>query len=86
MVNPIGLGGGYSLDIYSAGSVKSLPVGTTASSGQACPQTGVWKNDSYQVVVSVNKGTVMPQYQSRNVDWSLTEYSQADLEQAQSES
>ncbi|EGK0769879.1 hypothetical protein IOL84_004148 [Salmonella enterica] len=81
MVNPIGFGGGYTLDMYSAGSVQSLPAGTTASSGALCPQTGVWKSESYQVVVGVNKGTVMPQYQNRDVDWELTEYSLSDLNQ-----
>lgn len=82
MVNPIGFGGGYTLDMYSVGSVQSLPTGTTASSGSLCPQTGVWKSESYQVVVGVNKGTVVPQYQNRDVDWELTEYSLSGLKQA----
>lgn len=81
MVNPIGVGGGYTFEPYSAGSVQSLSAGTTASSGALCPQTGVWKSESYQVVVGVNKGTVMPQYQSKDVDWELTEYSLSDLNQ-----
>ncbi|HGW6106477.1 TPA: hypothetical protein ACNIQM_004691 [Citrobacter werkmanii] len=85
MVSPIGLGGGNSIDFYTTTTpVQSLPVGTTASSGALCPQTGVWKSESYQVVVGVNKGTVMPQYQSRDVDWELTEYTLADLNQASS--
>ncbi|MRT11074.1 hypothetical protein GJV07_02065 [Enterobacteriaceae bacterium RIT711] len=83
MTNPIIFGGTRTIDFYdTTTSIQSLPVGTTASSGALCPQTGVWKCQSYQVVVGVNKGTVMPQYQSRDVDWELTEYSLADLNQS----
>lgn len=83
MVNAIGLGGRYTLDMYSGGTVNPLPVGTTASTGALCPQTGVWKSEIYQVVVGIDKGTVMPRYQNTNVDWVLTNYSLSEINREQ---
>lgn len=82
MVSPIGFIGGNSIDFYNTTtSFQYLPVGTSVSSWALCPQTGVWKCESHQVVVGVSKGTVMPQYQGKDVDWELTEYTFADLNQ-----
>lgn len=47
------------------------PPSSTSTSGQICPQTGLWKNESYKVVTSIDKGEVMPQYQGRDVEWEL---------------
>lgn len=85
MVTPIGFVGGRSIDFNQTTTAdRSLPVGTTASSWALCPQTGIWKNESYQVVVGVSKGMVMPQYQHQDVNWILTEYTMADLNQVSS--
>ena len=84
MVNSVMYGGMKTIDYSAQSRLDSLPPGTGASSGQLCPQTGVWKCERYQVVVGVSRGSVMPQYQNRDVDWTLTEYSLTDLEQAQS--
>lgn len=81
MINPTGLGGRYIFDMYSGGAVNPLPVGTTASTGALCPQKGVWKSETYQVVVGIDKGMVMPRYQNTNVDWVLTNYSLSELNQ-----
>lgn len=48
---------------------KATPPASKSTSGQICPQTGLWKNESYKVVTSVDKGEVMPQYQGRDVEW-----------------
>lgn len=74
MVNSVTFGLIRTIDYSSQSRVDSLPPGTGASSGSLCPQTGVWKCESYQVVVGVSRGTVMPQYQNCEVDWTLTEY------------
>ncbi|EBZ0491444.1 hypothetical protein D6445_11785 [Salmonella enterica subsp. enterica serovar Infantis] len=73
MVGSVSFGGVRSLDFYTAPKPGTLPPGTTATSGQLCPQTGIWQSESYQVTVGVSKGDVMPQYQCRNIDWSLVE-------------
>lgn len=73
MVSSVSFGGARGLDFYTSPRPGTLPPGTNATSGQLCPQTGIWKSESYQVTVGVSKGDVMPQYQCRNIDWSLAE-------------
>lgn len=73
MVNSVSFGSVRSFDYYSTPKPGTLPPGTSATSGQLCPQTGIWQSESYQVTVGVSKGDVMPQYQCRNIDWSLAE-------------
>ena len=71
MVNSVSFGGIRCLDFYTSLKPGDSAPGTTATSGQLCPQTGIWQSESYQVTVGVSKGDVMPQYQCRNTDWSL---------------
>ncbi len=66
----------FDFSLYS----HSQPPGSSASSGQLCPQTGLWQNRTYQVVVGVSRGQVMPEYQNRKVEWELTGASQQQEE------
>ena len=79
MVSPI-TGGSY-FYFNTDYSIKPLPPGTTANSGEVCGQTGVWKSETYKVVTGVTKGEVMPQYQGRDVEWELTGHSLSELDQ-----
>lgn len=60
---------GYGSFFICNDSAHSRPPALASVSGQICPQTGLWKNESYKVVTSVDKGEVMPQYQGRDVEW-----------------
>lgn len=66
MVMPIS-GGQFSVFDFSTYS-QPLPPGSTVSSVQLYQQTGVWLNRTYQVVVGVAKGAVIPEYQNRKVE------------------
>ncbi|WP_454719370.1 hypothetical protein [Citrobacter freundii] len=65
-VNRVGFG---CIDSFNYLNDKATPPASKSTSGQICPQTGLWKNESYKVVTSVDKGEVMPQYQGRDIDW-----------------
>lgn len=55
--------------------MAKAPLGTTARTGQRCPESGVW-----QVVASpsttapIAAGNVMPPYRGEAVVWKLTRY------------
>ena len=51
------------------------PLGTTATTGQHCPESGVWKVVGYpSTTAPIAKGNVMPPYQGRAVTWELVAY------------
>lgn len=51
------------------------PIGTTARTGQACPESGVWKVVSYlSTTAPIAKGNRMPPYNGNAVTWKLTAY------------
>jgi hypothetical protein len=51
-------------------------LGYEQYSGTDCQQTGQWQASLYSVnvIVSVQKGTVMPYHQSQPVKWKLVDY------------
>ncbi|MFK3661227.1 hypothetical protein ACI2I2_12000 [Scandinavium sp. NPDC088450] len=51
-------------------------LGYEQYSGTECQQTGQWQASLYatQVVVSVQKGTVMPYHKAQAVRWKLIDY------------
>jgi hypothetical protein len=51
-------------------------IGTRASTGHHCPESGVWKVDSYTdtTTAPIAKGNVMPPYKGKAVTWILTAY------------
>lgn len=51
------------------------PIGTTARTGEKCPESGVWKvlgSPSTTAPIAVNN--IMPPYGSRAVTWQLIQY------------
>ena len=55
-------------------STKS-PIGTTARTGQTCPESGVWKVvGTPSTTAPLAKGNTMPPYNNQAVSWQLTQY------------
>lgn len=51
------------------------PIGTTASTGQKCPESGVWKvTSSPSTTAPIAQGNTMPPYGGKNVTWQLIQY------------
>lgn len=60
--------------ITSTASSKR-PIGTTAHTGQSCPQSGVWKvQGTPSTTAPIAKGNTMPPYQGKAVTWVLVQY------------
>ncbi|ROS48784.1 hypothetical protein EDF21_3236 [Frigoribacterium sp. PhB118] len=50
-----------------------MPVGTTAKTGQRCPESGVWKVEGTpSTTAPIAKNNVMPPYAGKAVTWRLT--------------
>jgi len=56
-------------------STKS-PLGTTARTGQSCPESGVWKvvDSASSTTAPIAKGNTMPPYANQAVTWQLIQY------------
>lgn len=51
------------------------PIGTTAKTGEICPESGVWKAMSTpSTTAPIAKGNRMPPYNGQAVIWKLTAY------------
>ncbi len=51
------------------------PIGTTARTGERCPESGIWKVVGYPTTTApIAKGNVMPPYAGRAVTWQLIQY------------
>lgn len=52
------------------------PLGTTARTGQKCPESGVWQvaGSTPSTTAPIAKGNTMPPYANRAVTWKLTQY------------
>jgi hypothetical protein len=51
------------------------PIGTTAHTGQHCPESGVWQVVGRPTTTApIARGNVMPPYEGRAVTWKLIEY------------
>ena len=51
------------------------PLGTTASTGEKCPESGIWKvvgNPSTTAPIAI--GNTMPPYAGKGVTWKLIQY------------
>jgi len=50
-------------------------IGTTASTGEICPESGVWEVvGSPTTTAPIAKGNRMPPYQGKAVTWRLIRY------------
>lgn len=51
------------------------PIGTTASTGQTCPESGVWRVVGVpSTTAPIAKGNRMPPYGGNRVTWILAAY------------
>ncbi len=51
------------------------PIGTTAKTGENCPESGVWKVvGSPTTTAPIAKGNRMPPYGGNAVTWKLMQY------------
>lgn len=51
------------------------PIGTTAKTGQNCPESGVWKVvGSPSTTAPIAKYNTMPPYDGKAVTWKLIQY------------
>lgn len=55
--------------------MEKEPIGTTAKTGEKCPESGIWKvvgNPS--TTAPIAKGNTMPPYKDKAVIWKLLQY------------
>ncbi len=51
------------------------PIGTTARTGETCPESGVWQSVSTpSTTAPIAKGNRMPPYNGAAVTWKLVRY------------
>ena len=51
------------------------PIGTTAKTGETCPESGVWKVVGYPTTTApIAKGNRMPPYDGKAVTWQLIQH------------
>jgi hypothetical protein len=51
------------------------PIGITASTGQKCPESGVWRvQGTPSTTTPIAEGNVMPPYGGKAVTWVLIQY------------
>lgn len=56
-------------------TMSKCPIGTSASTGQTCPESGVWKVAGLSSTTApIAKGNRMPPYDGKAVTWILIQY------------
>lgn len=56
-------------------STSRVPLGTTARTGQTCPESGIWEVvGSPSTTAPISKGNTMPPYNGAAVSWKLKQY------------
>jgi hypothetical protein len=51
------------------------PIGTTATTGEKCPESGVWKSqDTPSTTAPIAINNVMPPHNKKAVTWKLISY------------
>ncbi len=51
------------------------PIGTTAKTGEICPESGVWRvHGTPSTTAPIAKGNRMPPYNNQAVTWILAQY------------
>jgi hypothetical protein len=54
--------------------MSKRPIGTTASTGHTCPESGVWQVSGQSATAPIAKGNTMPPYGGKAVTWVLIQY------------
>jgi hypothetical protein len=56
-------------------ATNKAPIGTTAKTGEVCPESGVWQVvGSPSTTAPISKGNRMPPYNNQAVTWKLIQY------------
>jgi hypothetical protein len=56
-------------------STTKKPIGTTARTGQSCPESGVWQSlDTPSTTAPIAKYNTMPPHNNAAVTWKLVSY------------
>lgn len=51
------------------------PIGTTAKTGETCPESGIWKVVGTPTTTSpIAKGNTIPPYSNKGVTWKLIQH------------
>jgi len=50
------------------------PLGTTARTGETCPESGVWRPQNGNTTAPISKGNRMPPYNNQATTWILVQY------------
>jgi hypothetical protein len=63
------------MSLYDTLTASRKPIGTTAKTGETCPESGVWKViGTPSTTAPIAKGNRMPPYGGKAVTWSLVSY------------
>lgn len=55
--------------------MSKSPIGTTAKTGETCPESGIWKVVSNpSTTAPISEGNRMPPYDGKSVTWQLIQY------------
>jgi hypothetical protein len=63
------------IELYRRIKMAKSPIGTTAKTGEKCPESGVWEvvgNPSTTAPIAI--GNTMPPYRGQAVTWKLIKY------------
>ncbi|WP_345786479.1 hypothetical protein [Prosthecobacter sp.] len=56
-------------------TLTKAPLGTTARTGETCPESGVWQVVGNPTTTApISKGNKMPPYAGQAVTWKLIQY------------
>lgn len=56
-------------------AMTKRPLGTTARTGERCPESGVWQAQARpSTTAPIAKGNVMPPYRGAAITWKLIAY------------
>jgi hypothetical protein len=62
----------FSLLLLKTKKLNFMPVGTTAKTGEICPESGVWEVvGTPSTTAPIAKGNKMPPYDGKAVVWKL---------------
>lgn len=55
--------------------MSKKPIGTTGTTGEKCPESGVWKSvDESSTIAPIAKGNVFPPHNGKAVTWKLIKH------------
>lgn len=63
------------LEMINMATATRVPLGTTAKTGEICPESGVWQVvGTPSTTAPIAKGDRMPPYKGEAVTWKLIQY------------